>query len=157
MINGIYIKKKHMCKCSLSVLKMFLLQFVENSDLTPALQGGLQITFVHYFSWHLSVRNGFPNCETWHLDGLVQERCNSIANTLELHLSCTNSSIWYSMWASVLSPVFVKVSAFIIFTLFFQISMLLCSVFAEAVLRNLVLILWLVCVDDKRLLGSVSL
>ena len=25
-----------------------------------------------------------------HIDGLVQERCNSIANALELHLSCTN-------------------------------------------------------------------
>ena len=28
-----------------------------------------------------------------HLDGLIQERCNSIANALELHLSCTNPSI----------------------------------------------------------------
>ena len=27
------------------------------------------------------------------IDVLVQERCNSIANALELHLSCTNSSI----------------------------------------------------------------
>ena len=26
----------------------------------------------------------------WHIDGLVQEIRNSIANTLELHLSCTN-------------------------------------------------------------------
>ena len=25
-----------------------------------------------------------------HIDGLVQERCNSIANALELRLSCTN-------------------------------------------------------------------
>ena len=32
----------------------------------------------------------------WYLyiDGLVQERRNSIANTLELHLSCTNPLIW---------------------------------------------------------------
>ena len=29
-----------------------------------------------------------------HIDGLVQERCNSIANALELCLSCTKSSIW---------------------------------------------------------------
>ena len=28
------------------------------------------------------------------IDGLVQERCNSIANALELRLSCTNPSIW---------------------------------------------------------------
>ena len=27
-------------------------------------------------------------------DGLVQERSNSIANALELSLSCTNPSIW---------------------------------------------------------------
>ena len=28
-----------------------------------------------------------------YIDGLVQERCNSIANTLELRLSCTKPSI----------------------------------------------------------------
>ena len=28
-----------------------------------------------------------------YIDGLVQERCNSSANALELHLSCTNLSI----------------------------------------------------------------
>ena len=30
---------------------------------------------------------------TYNIDGLVQERCNSIANALELHHYCTNSSI----------------------------------------------------------------
>ena len=36
-----------------------------------------------------------PQCvnATTHIDGLVQERRNSIANALELHLSCTNPSI----------------------------------------------------------------
>ena len=29
-----------------------------------------------------------------YIDGLMQERCNSIANALELRLSCTNPSIW---------------------------------------------------------------
>ena len=29
----------------------------------------------------------------FHIDGLIQERCNSIANALELHLYCTNPSI----------------------------------------------------------------
>ena len=29
-----------------------------------------------------------------HLDGLVQERRNSIANALELRLFCTKPSIW---------------------------------------------------------------
>ena len=28
-----------------------------------------------------------------HIDGLMQKRRNSIANTSELHLSCTNTSI----------------------------------------------------------------
>ena len=31
-----------------------------------------------------------------HINGLVQERCNSIANALELHLSCAHPSIWYN-------------------------------------------------------------
>ena len=31
--------------------------------------------------------------EIEHLDGLIQERRNSIANALELRLSCTNPSI----------------------------------------------------------------
>ena len=37
----------------------------------------------------------FPLLVRWHLsiDGLVQERCNSIANALELHLSCTKPLI----------------------------------------------------------------
>ena len=32
-----------------------------------------------------------------HIDGLVQEICNSIANALELRLFCTNPSISYHM------------------------------------------------------------
>ena len=35
-------------------------------------------------------------------DGLVQERRNSIANTLELHLSCTNPLIWSLMLGATL-------------------------------------------------------
>ena len=31
------------------------------------------------------------------IDGLMQERCNSITNALELHLSCTNPSVCLSM------------------------------------------------------------
>ena len=31
--------------------------------------------------------------QLYHIDGLVQERRNSIANALEVHLSCTNPSI----------------------------------------------------------------
>ena len=36
----------------------------------------------------------FSNILMIPIDGLVQERCISIANALELHLSCTNPSIW---------------------------------------------------------------
>ena len=40
----------------------------------------------------------FPNLLSlvliFHIDGLVQERRNSIANALELRLSCPNPSIW---------------------------------------------------------------
>ena len=36
------------------------------------------------------------NIQDWlNIDGLVQERCNSIANAMELHLSYTNQLIWY--------------------------------------------------------------
>ena len=33
-------------------------------------------------------------CNNSHVDGLVQERRNSIANALELHLSCSNPLMW---------------------------------------------------------------
>ena len=55
-----------------------------------------------------------------HINGLVEERCNSIANALELHLSCTNPSIssnqfcefknlfpvcfWVQMWVVLIWP-----------------------------------------------------
>ena len=41
-----------------------------------------------------------------HIDGLVQERCNSTANALELRLSCTNPSIssWYCREIPFLHP-----------------------------------------------------
>ena len=33
----------------------------------------------------------------WHIDGLMQERCNSSALALELRLSCNNPSTVYSV------------------------------------------------------------
>ena len=33
----------------------------------------------------------------YHFNGLLQERCNSIANALELHLSCTNPLIYTAL------------------------------------------------------------
>ena len=41
----------------------------------------------------------------WHFNGLEQERGNSIANTLELRLSCTNPSIYcVPLWKSPIIP-----------------------------------------------------
>ena len=37
--------------------------------------------------------HSMPSTRTWYINGLVQERHNSIANALELRLSCTNPSI----------------------------------------------------------------
>ena len=42
-----------------------------------------------------------------HFDGLVQESYNSIANALELRLSCTNPSICYILYVPV--PVYLLV------------------------------------------------
>ena len=52
--------------------------------------------------WHMTLKS--PERPSWGalrlvlsgepIDGLVQERCNFIANALKLHLSCTNPSIW---------------------------------------------------------------
>ena len=42
--------------------------------------------------------------EYLHIDGLVQERCNSIANALELHLSCTNPWIYLHSSMNQLVP-----------------------------------------------------
>ena len=46
---------------------------------------------------HIFCEEGFPLAALsmiWEIDGLMQERRNSIANALELHLSSTNPSIW---------------------------------------------------------------
>ena len=69
-------------------------------------------------AWHTSWDRGRPhqpyelanngykvgNSVRCHLDGLVQERGNSIANTLELHLSRTNLLIWkWSIFSKILT------------------------------------------------------
>ena len=47
---------------------------------------------------HLSINLLLKQCRDSrnedNINGLVQERCNSSANTLQLRLSCTNPSIW---------------------------------------------------------------
>ena len=49
------------------------------------------IWFVKHICITKNMETIFHN--THHMDGVVQERHNSIADTLELHLSCTNRSI----------------------------------------------------------------
>ena len=50
----------------------------------------------------LECRTGIPkfaDIEAIYIDGLVQERCNSIAYTLELHLFCIKTSILSNIWS----------------------------------------------------------
>ena len=52
------------------------------------------------YSYNLHNRNSYNGqmaSFNVYIDGLVQERRNSIANALELHLSCTNPSIYIEM------------------------------------------------------------
>ena len=51
--------------------------------------------FIHLYNlhWFLSCDIHFKGMVWKYLDGLVQKRRNSIANALELRLSCTNPSI----------------------------------------------------------------
>ena len=50
------------------------------------------ISYIKRTAIHFTIAN---------IDGLVQERRNSIANALELRLSCTNPSIWYDNTSSI--------------------------------------------------------
>ena len=45
------------------------------------------------------------------MDGLVQERRNSSANALELHLSCTNPSMLWSMFSMCFQCIYVTSTA----------------------------------------------
>ena len=51
----------------------------------------LALTFGNTFT----IQDHFPQAAlNPYIDGLVQERCNSSTLAMELHLSCTNPSIW---------------------------------------------------------------
>ena len=51
------------------------------------------------------------------IDGLVQERHNPSVLALELHLSCTNQSIWFIMSAIMPSYTYTKVKCKIYYLL----------------------------------------
>ena len=54
----------------------------------------LPLTFRPFPYWNTSMRNV-------HIDGLVQERHNSVANAQELRFSCTNSSMLFQIGTSI--------------------------------------------------------
>ena len=69
----------------------------------PLPESGLATTWAPIFQkWFIGliiqILSKYNTCSYYvlnnDLDGLVQERCNSIANAMELRLSCTNPSIW---------------------------------------------------------------
>ena len=58
----------------------------------------------------VKISSGYGLMLLGNIDELVQERCNSIANTLELRLSCTNPLIrndlnhcWQDIWSHMVS------------------------------------------------------
>ena len=61
-------------------------------------QGGGEITNIDLYVFTCSYRD---NWFIGYIDGLVQERRNSIANVLELRLSCTKPLIWIITWLCV--------------------------------------------------------
>ena len=66
-----------------------------------------------YLPYNLSIYLSTFNCLYTlsvheHIDELVQERRNSIANALELRLSCTNPSTYTSFYIVILSNITVK-------------------------------------------------
>ena len=56
----------------------------------------------HTWKDHLYIETGpwYPGLSVDHIDGLAQERHNSIANALELRLSCTNPLIYTCLCTS---------------------------------------------------------
>ena len=57
--------------------------------------------FCQQWPYHYQCWMGYGLSNTGHIDGLVQKRHNSTALAMELHLSCTNLSIW--KWYCILN------------------------------------------------------
>ena len=80
------------------ILQMEIVVFIRNQlqvqteILCKLPQTGHHIMHVYSVCWCVSLPLGWQN---FYIDGLVQERRNSIANALELRLPCTNVSIWW--------------------------------------------------------------
>ena len=67
---------------------------------------GDMYVYVYLYIKHLYIVQGTSTRSTYvyrtYIDGLMQERYNSIANALELRLSCINQSIWF-VWLHLLN------------------------------------------------------
>ena len=84
--------KAYMLKCSYVGTIMVLFWITKISPRQPAMQQ-MWDQMCRNFSSHASLSNLFGTNHAWYIDGLVHERRNSIANAMELRLSCTNPSI----------------------------------------------------------------
>ena len=71
-------------------LRAISLEMVKTSILDTSLKITKSILQLHF--------PGTSELSIFDIDGLVQEKHNSIANALQLHLSCSNPSIWVSKW-----------------------------------------------------------
>ena len=82
---------------SRAVLQEWIIGFIHLLDSEVFLLPLLQISIFKWITWqpagHSSHNGGSLDPATDYIAGLVQERCNSIANALGLHLSCTNPSV----------------------------------------------------------------
>ena len=82
-----------------------------------------------------------------HINGLVQERCNSSALTMELHLSCTNTSIY----PSYLMELCLSCTNPLIYQSYFHVQIYPTDILSESLLSAMFLMtLW----GDQRPLKS---
>ena len=79
-----------------------------------------------------------PKTYTAHADWLVQERCNCIGLAMELHLSCTNPSIWKHMYICRILEKYCHFNFFNwnLVNLYSCLYRLLCA-YSDAVMRNI--------------------
>ena len=77
-------------RSNIFITMIILLQVVTKDTPWLAQKGETWNVLCELIVWSISM--SFSCCIIYHIYGLVQERRNSIANALELHLSCTSVS-----------------------------------------------------------------
>ena len=83
----------HLLSLSYDVHSVSRDTFQQGSCCTLCRHPGSYVFHLWFLYWNLILIEKSSCCNP-HIDGLVQERRNSIANALELHLSCTKPSIF---------------------------------------------------------------